>query len=89
MTFMITSEHLLSLAVFLLLSLIAVFKYLFRRFDNDVKDLKDKYAGLNQTTIRRTEFDQTIRMVRDEIARGNRETHKRLDQLIFKLREEV
>lgn len=83
LTFTIGSTHVLSVAAFLFLSLVGVFKYLFRKFDGEIKDLKEKVARLTQNSISRAEFDQTIRIVRDEIRQGNTETHRRLDALIY------
>lgn len=82
-------DQLLSVVVFLLLSLFGVFKHLVGKFDKRLAELEELVSHLDANSIRRPEFDQTIKIVRDEIQRGNSETHRRLDALLLKFVQEA
>ena len=82
-------DHLLSAVVFLLLTIFGIYKRMFSKFEGRVEELEHAVVTLKRDSIGRTEFNQTVKLVRDEIRQGNSATHRRLDQLLLKFVQEA
>lgn len=64
-------------------------KYFYHKETQRVAKLENKVNELEIKSISRAEFNQTVKSLRDEVQRGNSETHRRLDQLLMKMMAEV
>lgn len=60
-------------------------KFFMKREMDRVSSLETAVAELKLSSVSRLEFNQTVKIIREEIKEGNIETHRRLDALLIKM----
>lgn len=60
-------------------------KFFMKREMDRVSSLEKTVSNLKMTSVSRTEFNETVKIMREEIKQGNSETHRRLDTLLMKM----
>jgi len=68
----------------LVLAIYTLMKFFLKGFIARITSLEKSVGELKVNSVTRTEFNQTIKTMREEIRAGNAETHRRLDQLLLK-----
>lgn len=61
----------------------ALIRYFIGREMDRMARIEEDVSELRSSSVSRTEFNQTVNVLRDEIRMGNSETHRRLDQLML------